>query len=312
MPTEVLSPVLRQKFFGNDGNPLNGGKLFTYIAGTTTKQGTFRDANGAGANTNPVILDYRGEADVWIPPNVGFKFVLAPANDTDPPTNPLWTVDNVTNAQLLTLYGGTDTGVVNAYVLTFAASFTAYTDGIIIYFTPANTNTGASTLNVNGLGVVPIVNQDGSVLLGGQIVANQIVQVMYKGGNFLLLTYAISQGTFAPVWTGFSVAPVGNMTFQQTGRVVTLRWGGGQGTSNATSMTIQNLPIEIRPNSLGAFFGITATALIDNGALKLGAVGFTGLGVIQFTLGAVPITTGFTAAGTKGLDQNWSMTYARS
>lgn len=312
MPTEVLSPVLRQKFFGNDGNPLNGGKLFTYIAGTTTKQGTFRDANGVGSNTNPVILDYRGEADVWTPPNVGFKFVLAPANDTDPPTNPIWTVDSVTNAQLLTLYGGTDTGVANAYALTFTASFSAYTDGIIIYFTPANTNTGASTLNVNGLGVLPIVNQDGSVLSGGQIVANQIVQVMYKSGNFLLLTYAISQGLFAPAWAGFSVAPTGNMTYQKTGRVVTIRWNGGLGTSNATLMAINNLPFEIRPNNLGALFAAGATVVIDNGIAKLGMVGMGGLGVLQFAVGATPSATGFTNPGSKGLDQNWSMTYALS
>jgi hypothetical protein len=187
MPTEVLSPVLRQKFFANSGIPLNGGKLFSYTAGTSTKRSTFRDSAGAGTNTNPIILDYRGEADVWIPPNVGYKFVLAPANDTDPPTNPIWSVDNVTNAQLITLYGGVDSGVANAYVLTFTSNFSAYADGIVIYWIPANTNTGVSTLNVNGLGPLSIVGANGNGLSAGQLQANQPATVMLVGGAWVLL-----------------------------------------------------------------------------------------------------------------------------
>lgn len=188
MPTEVLAPVLRHQFFGNDGKPLNGGKLFSYIAGTTTKQGTFQDAAGASPNTNPIILNFRGEAIVFIPPNVGYKFVLAPSTDTDPPTNPIWSQDNVTNSQLLTLYGGVDLGISNAYVLTFTANFTAYADGIVIYWIPANTNTGPSTINVNGLGPVSILNANGSSLSVGQIVANQVAGIIYRGGSFTLFT----------------------------------------------------------------------------------------------------------------------------
>jgi hypothetical protein len=185
--TETLSPVLKQKFFGNDGKPLNGGKLFSYATLSSTKIATYQDAAGASPNANPVILDYRGEANVFIPPNTSYKFVLAPANDTDPPTNPIWSIDPVVNSQLLTLYGGVDTGAANAYILTFVAQFSAYTDGIIIYWIPANTNTGPSTINVNGLGAVAIINQDGSVLRPGQIIANNVVGILYKGTGFILL-----------------------------------------------------------------------------------------------------------------------------
>lgn len=185
--TNVLTPTPKQQFFGNDGRPAVGYKLFTYAAGTSTKVATYPNNSVSVPNANPVILDYRGEANVWVPPNVSYKYVLASPTDTDPPGNPIWSVDNLVNSQLLTLYGGVDTGVTNAYALTFDASFDAYADGIVIYFIAANANTGASTINVNGLGPVAITRQDGSALQAGQIVANQVTQVMYKGSGFILL-----------------------------------------------------------------------------------------------------------------------------
>ncbi len=90
-----LSPLPIQKFFDNNGRPLNGGLLYTYVAGTTTKIATYTDSSGVTQNTNPVVLDYRGEARVWLDPELTYKFVLAPVGDTDPPTRPIWTVDNI-------------------------------------------------------------------------------------------------------------------------------------------------------------------------------------------------------------------------
>ena len=91
----VLAPTPKARFVDNNGNALAGGKLFTYLAGTTTKTATYTDAGGLTPNTNPIILDARGECDLWIDEGTGFKFTLAPATDTDPPTNPIWTVDQI-------------------------------------------------------------------------------------------------------------------------------------------------------------------------------------------------------------------------
>jgi len=74
-----------------------GGLLFTYVAGTTTKIATYKDQVGT-LNTNPVVLDYRGEANVWLDQTLTYKFVLSPQGDTDPPTKPIWTVDNISAA----------------------------------------------------------------------------------------------------------------------------------------------------------------------------------------------------------------------
>lgn len=98
--TTQLAPLPVFKAWDNAGVPLNGGKLFTYVAGTATKQASYTDSTGSTPNTNPVILNYRGEANVWLDPTKAYKVVLAPANDTDPPTNPFWTVDQISGGQL--------------------------------------------------------------------------------------------------------------------------------------------------------------------------------------------------------------------
>lgn len=111
-----LSPLPIQKFFDNNGNPLVGGLLFTYIAGTTTKIATYTDSTGGATNTNPIVLNFRGEANVWLDPTLTYKFVLAPAGDTDPPTRPIWTVDQITSgisyANLVTLITQTFIGAI--------------------------------------------------------------------------------------------------------------------------------------------------------------------------------------------------------
>lgn len=187
----VLTPTPLQKFWTNNGAPAARFKLFTYSAGTDIKLVTYKNSAGIAENTNPIVLDFRGECNLWIPPNVAYKYVFAPANDTDPPANPIWSVDNIVNDQLVTLWGGVDTGIANAYVLNFVSNFTTYADGIVIYWIPSNTNTGASTINVNGLGPVPITNQDGSPLYLGQLQANQVALIIYKGTGFVLVAFGL-------------------------------------------------------------------------------------------------------------------------
>ena len=73
-----LSSVPKLQFFDANGNPLVGGKLFTYAAGTTTPLATYTDSSAGTPNTNPIILNARGEANVWLD-NTTYKFVLKTA-----------------------------------------------------------------------------------------------------------------------------------------------------------------------------------------------------------------------------------------
>lgn len=80
-------PVFRA--FDANGNPLAGGKLYTYAAGTTTPLATYTDATGGTPNTNPVELDANGEANVWLG-SAAYKFVLQDATGAV-----LWTADGI-------------------------------------------------------------------------------------------------------------------------------------------------------------------------------------------------------------------------
>jgi hypothetical protein len=310
--TNILSPTPVQKFFDNNGAPLARGLLFTYAAGTTNKLATKVSASGAD-NANPIVLNARGECDLWIPPNVAFDYVLSPPGDSDPPTNPIKTIRSVIHNELTTLYGGVDVGAVNAYVLAFTASFSSYTDGTIIYWTPSHTNTGPSTLNINSIGAQNITYPNGNLLSGGELVANRTVQVMVLSGAFILLGTVIIQGTFTPTWSGFSVPPTGAVFFTINGSLVTLEFGGlCTGTSNATSMSITNVPAQLRPLSTTDPTGAPCW-MVDNGVVCVGGFRKAGLSSLEFFKGiAPPDITGFTNSGTKGFSLGQTLSYSTS
>lgn len=88
-----LMPNGRQHYTDNAGLPLIGGKVNAYEAGTNIRKDTYTDSSGAVANTNPVILDVRGEASIhW--GDGAYKIVL-----TDSLDNIIWTEDNLTTAE---------------------------------------------------------------------------------------------------------------------------------------------------------------------------------------------------------------------
>jgi len=92
-----LTPTPKQQFFDANGNPLVAGKVYTYAGGTTTPIATFTDQAGGTANTNPIILDSRGMANIWLQPTIAYKFLITDSNDVTQYTtdNILVPVDNL-------------------------------------------------------------------------------------------------------------------------------------------------------------------------------------------------------------------------
>jgi hypothetical protein len=86
----TLSPPPRMQFFDQNGDPLVGGKVYTYLSGTTTPTFTKTTAIGDVNNTNPVILDARGEAAIWLDEAIVYRFVLKTATDVT-----IWTGDGI-------------------------------------------------------------------------------------------------------------------------------------------------------------------------------------------------------------------------
>jgi hypothetical protein len=85
----TLSPSPKMQFFTAAGVPLVGGKLFTYASGTTVPLATYTTSAAITANANPVILDSRGEANVWFGPS---RYTLVLKDSLD---NLIWTADGV-------------------------------------------------------------------------------------------------------------------------------------------------------------------------------------------------------------------------
>jgi microcystin-dependent protein len=80
-----LSPIGNGfQFFTILGQPLAGGKIYTYQAGSSTPLATYTDNTGNTANANPIILgtDGRPASEIWLTYGYNYKFVLKDANDT--------------------------------------------------------------------------------------------------------------------------------------------------------------------------------------------------------------------------------------
>lgn len=99
MSDKNLAPYVRIRELDANGNPLAGGKLYTYRSGTSTAKQTYSDGDGT-ANANPVVLDSEGSADVWIDDDEPYRFRLESS------TGALrWQRDGVTNASGSVLRG---------------------------------------------------------------------------------------------------------------------------------------------------------------------------------------------------------------
>jgi len=67
------------QFFDNNGQPLSGGKVYTYAAGTTTPQATYTSALGITPHANPIVLDSAGRVpggEIWLTDGLIYKFVF--------------------------------------------------------------------------------------------------------------------------------------------------------------------------------------------------------------------------------------------
>lgn len=61
-----IIPSLKFSARKANGQAYSGGKLYAYAAGTSTPKATYTTSTGSTQNSNPIILDSRGEADVYL------------------------------------------------------------------------------------------------------------------------------------------------------------------------------------------------------------------------------------------------------
>lgn len=189
-----------------------------------------------------------------------------------------------------------DTGAADAYVVAFANAPTAYTTGLQVIFKAANTNSGASTINVNGLGIKSIKKNVSTTLSANDILAGQIIGITYDGTNFqmgwqALIDSGVSSGTYTPTFNGVTNLSVINPTqtarYTRVGTIVNVQGAISISPLGAGSTQFSiSLPINSNLGAAQDLTGImTATSALGTAGIisadtasDLGLVTFTALG----------------------------------
>lgn len=205
--------------FDNNGDPLVNGKLYSYIAGSLTPLATYPTLADAAAltnaNSNPITLDSRGEANVVISGST--KLILKDSN-----LNTIWSVDSINDSidnsfsELLDVNGKTMvdfspvSNAANNIVVSNATTGnkpSITVDGIDSNIGLIISTEGSGVLELNG---ETSVTGDTTVTGSFDVVGNSILT-----GNLNLsgaLTGSLSGGTALPLTTGVTGnLPVANL-----------------------------------------------------------------------------------------------------
>jgi hypothetical protein len=173
------------QFFDDNGTPLVGGLLYLYAAGTTTPAVSYTNSSGTVNNTNPIVLDAGGRTpfQIWVNGGALYKFVLKNSAGVT-----IGTYDNIPSIDDPTAFNNliTVTGT-NTLIGTSTPANTAYVNGMTLSFVVINTNTGAVTIDVDGLGAKEITFSGSTPLIAGQMTAGALVTIEYDGTRFQLM-----------------------------------------------------------------------------------------------------------------------------
>lgn len=263
-----------QQFCDTNGAPLSGGSVAFYIPGTTTPKNTWQDAGKTVLNTNPVILDSAGRAIIY--GNGSYRQIVKDSlgnqiwdEVTDEPAGVLDTQNSVTQ------WGGTSTGAANTYAITLSPAPGAYVAGQAFRFLTHEGNTGACTLNVNGLGAKAITKNGATALASGDISSGEVIDVVYDGTQFELVsppgslqvtagTGLQSSGTIWSVNPSFFQGFIGGLTLSfNSATVLNIAAGTCTSDDNSNQMRLA-----------GAYTKTTGAWAVGsgNGALDTGTV----------------------------------------
>lgn len=111
------------------------------------------------------------------------------------------------------------TGEANAYIATLSPALLAYAESVSLRLKINVTNTGASTVNVNGLGAKSIKKSNGNNVAAGNLKAGSIYTLTYDGTSFILQGEG---GEYGNATAGDVVAPktIGTENGLVTGTIV--------------------------------------------------------------------------------------------
>lgn len=235
----------------------------------------------------------------------------------------------VQNSAFMTLSSTLGTNTITARVATLALG--AYTTNQIFTFIPSQTNSGASTLNVNGVGPLAI-QAFGSALSGGELKAGVPATVIHNGSNFQLpssgggaIPGELKAYAGATTPSGYLLCdgkPASRTAFSALFAAIGTSWGAGDGSTTFNVPDLRGRGLFGRDDMGGtaanritnAVSGITGTTLGATGGAQsviittgeLPAHTHTGLGLVRVADGGGG-NTGIVTGTTNTLGGNTDM-----
>lgn len=195
-------PPIRIQQFTNNGALAVGYKLYTYETGTTTNKTTYTDAGGTTPNANPIILDARGEAVVFLIAGDQYRFVLKTDADVT-----VWTQDGVSASVHTAGNGISITNGVIALASSTAGAGLTYTAGVLAVVAGNGSLTVAAdnvVLNVGNANTwTALQTHSVGVNVGNSAQASATTLDWYQ------------EGSFTPTAKGTTTAGTGTYTTQE-------------------------------------------------------------------------------------------------
>lgn len=301
------------QFLDNNGNPLSAGKLYTYLAGTTTNSTVYTTSAGTIAHTNPIILDAGGRVsnggEIWGTSGVAYKFVLQDATsnliatwDNIPTTSsalngtgtnnavPYFNSSGVFSSGSNLTFNGTDlsiAGAVNSATLSTSGNATV-------------TGTIASTGGITS--ATPAVTQSASDS-STKIATTEFVKKYAPSAKIQPISASVASGaltiTLNPTYLDFrsSTANSGTITSLAVPSAITLTVPSGTGLGAYSTFTFTA--------GTGGVSSTTLTVTATGGTILPGQV-ITGTGIV----GTVTILNQLT--GTTGSTGTYTMSSAQT
>lgn len=184
-------------------------------------------------------------------------------------------------APLSGAYAADTSGAANTITLTFSPAFTSYTSGIMfVRWKMANAVTGATVVNVNGLGNKSLVKPDGSAMVTGDLLVGTECLGVYDGTNMVLVSNtanAVKKSDFGGGLTASNYFKLPSGHILQWTNGVTVTGNGGDGFTN------QNQAISFPTTFPNAVFQV---------AVSTSMTAVTTSGDMMFQVYGAPTTSG--------------------
>ena len=267
------------QFIDANGNPLVGGKLYTYASGTTTPLATYTDATAATPNTNPVIMDSRGECSVWLGAS-SYSLTLKDSLDSL-----IWTADEIN--------GLATAGSLSTYIALLTSSAGAANIGFIQAGAGAAATTAQAKLrervSVKDFGAVGNGSTDDTTAIQAGLTACTGKELYFPAGTYIvsttltvktkttlvgdginksILKLASGASASASMLTNFTISGTANVYYDTDIEVTGLTFDGNSNATRTSELLgfakVQNLYFHGNSVQNSTFIGLATSAGINS------------------------------------------------